>query len=135
MITNMEKGKKHSMYVLIALFVFLLVMELYSSKEESDLRKEGVLTIGIVTKFSHSPKYGGSISYEFNVNGKTISNGRGLGYFSDAQYQALIGKTFPVIYDQDNTNENDMLIRSEDFKKYNVLYPDSLNWVIHLLGR
>jgi hypothetical protein len=70
--------------------------------------------------------------FSFYINGKKIQgtssyNSEVLG-LSDAK-SFFLGKAFPVVYDPDHPNNNFILISPESFKKFNVSFPDSLQWV------
>ena len=47
----------------------------------------------------------------------------------------LLNRTFPVIYSPHNPKNNYILIRPEDFKKFNYSFPDSLKWVLKYFHR
>src|SRR5450755_4868221 len=42
----------------------------------------------------------------------------------------LLNRTFPVIYSPNYPKNNYILIRPEDFNRFNYSFPDSLNWVL-----
>jgi hypothetical protein len=40
------------------------------------------------------------------------------------------GRPFPVMYYPSNPENNELLVLPENFEKYNMAYPDSLEWII-----
>ena len=73
-----------------------------------------------------------NLAYEFQVNGKRFKELKVLGVPSTHR-KMFLDRNFPVVYSLDNIDFNDMLIVPEDFQKYNISFPDSLNWVIKYL--
>lgn len=70
---------------------------------------------------------GMELKYEFYYHGErieadnSIEKIRGLREFEN--------KYFPVIYDP-KLGQSELLIEPEEFRNYNIPFPDSLSWVI-----
>ncbi len=45
----------------------------------------------------------------------------------------LLGKTFPVVYNSNNAENNYLLVRPRDFEKFHYEFPDSIQWVLKYL--
>jgi hypothetical protein len=74
--------------------------------------------------------------YNFIYNDKEIE---GSAVFSSDELSSsnaklfFVGKSFPVVYNPNNPDNNFLLIRPGDFKKFNQSIPDSLKWIIQYL--
>ncbi|MCW3075354.1 MAG: hypothetical protein JWP69_2423 [Flaviaesturariibacter sp.] len=63
--------------------------------------------------------------YEFVYNGKSYLNSSLAGVTNSSEF---IGKTFPVRFSPES-GKSEILITLRHFEKYNLTYPDSLEWV------
>ena len=91
------------------------------------------MTTGTVIGVDLKGRPGNFIKYNFAYNGNTIySHGNAHKEYAPLK-NFIINKQFPVIYSTVNPNYNMILILPEDFKDYNVPFPDSLNWVLQYI--
>jgi hypothetical protein len=59
---------------------------------------------------------------------------RGASHFNEGQIrfnglQQLVGRYMPVVYNPDDPRISYLLVLPEDFKRYDLSYPDSLAWL------
>jgi len=80
------------------------------------------VTSSTVTKVKYQTRY----KYEFEVNGKKITGLTERYNFYIENQDAIMGKTFPVIYDEKNPENSCILILERDFTEFNLTQPDSL---------
>ncbi|MBN8832917.1 MAG: hypothetical protein J0H76_00930 [Sphingobacteriales bacterium] len=119
----MKKYNKASFYSVLILFLIFVALLFVSQR---NLKTNGILLTATTTHWGVVVK-GYDLNYNFFYNGekKTGNNSidkiRGLKDFE--------GKYFPVIYDP-KYGISQILIDPAEFKKYNVPFPDSLNWVL-----
>jgi hypothetical protein len=71
-------------------------------------------------------KYQSRYKYEFEVNGKKITGLSERYFFPIENQDALMGKTFPIIYDENDPENSSILILKRDFAEFNLTQPDSL---------
>lgn len=123
--------------VVIAIPVVLLI---YLSGENTHrefikhVMDKSDLTSGTVTNIENNIKLGTIVRYKFTVGGDEID-----GRMSSPKFEPLsrliLAKTFPVIYSKTSPDYNKMLILPEDYKDFNVAYPDSLRWVLRYFDK
>jgi len=99
-------------------------MNINSSTKE--LKKNGILLNAVITDIK--PAYRGSPSYEyrFSFGGKFHSEVDAVGI---KKLNSFIGKSFPIIFSP-KTENSELLMTSEDFKKFDINFPDSLMWIM-----
>ena len=121
--------KKGEIIGLIALTSFVIWVVVGSFTDQSELKKNGVvINVRVVSWVTPSKGSSyGSIYCDFVYKNEKYrlpsptSYGWGL--------SSLIGKTFPALFSEKKKIVR-VLITPKDFKKYNIPFPDSLNWVI-----
>lgn len=127
----MNNNKKAILSIILAFVVMggiLLIGKLrhYTFKEK--ITRAPVFANGIIESVEYKNKHGYVVTYSFEINYRFVTS-----TVSGDKYQPvrnyLIGKSFPVIYYAKDPEYNYMLILPEDFKEYNVVFPDSLSWV------
>ena len=67
------------------------------------------------------------ITYSYKISGKTYDGDKTLGEYRDYR---LVGKTFPLAYNEKKPNESILLIYPKDFESFDLVFPDSLTWVM-----
>ncbi len=108
----------------------LLLFVLFVIISQNRLSKNGILLQAHTLNWDISAKMGMTLRYEFYYNGnKIIGNNsfqkiRGLEDFEN--------KNFPVIYNS-KLGSSQLLIEPSEFKRFNLSFPDSLNWVLPYL--
>jgi hypothetical protein len=122
----------------IAIITTIVLLIYITGKKGGDNYKANILnkpslTTGIVTDVDLKGRLGNFIEYHFTYNGNTVySNGNARKEYASLK-NFIIYKQFPVIFSSVSPSYNMMLILPEDFKDYNVPFPDSLNWVLQYI--
>lgn len=104
----------------------------YAIYSRNKLRKNFLLTTGKVTECRFLPKSGGNISliYEYNLNSNLISqSSTRKGITVNDCNTHLLGKTFPVSFNPDDSELSMILMEPSDFEDFGYNFPDSLKWV------
>ena len=119
--------------VVVLLFVIAAINFIKKKKFNNELRYQRSFVTGMVVKGQLRPKSGKSLDvyFTFVVNGKTfrsesLVNGIYLKDFNNN----FLNRSFPVIFSPKNIEKNEILITPDKFKRFNLLFPDSLRWVL-----
>ncbi|WP_343675078.1 hypothetical protein [Chitinophaga sp.] len=72
---------------------------------------------------------GTSFSCRFYVDGEKYVFSEDVREIAMRNADVFLGKSFPVVYEKGNPSNFRMLMLPEDFQKFDMPYPDSLNWV------
>src|ERR1700722_66838 len=119
----------------IAVIIFILigacVLIFVCNKNGEDLKKNGILTTGIVKSVYEGGRGGINVDYEFEVNGKKL-NGSQFYFISAKFMNEFKNRSFPVIFSSKNPSRNVMLIVKSNFDDYRISYPDSMRWISNL---
>jgi hypothetical protein len=109
---------------------------IWSNSNKKSLLKNHQVAIAKITDCSYGGKgHAGTITflYKFVSNNEEIQGGKTFNSaelnFDDAK-SFFLGKTFPVVYNPNNPNNNFLLIRPKDFNQFNYSLPDSLHWIL-----
>lgn len=110
----------------------LLVM-FYQFNRVDQLKKHGQLIDGFVYDYYpgtfKSP--GVKFKYFFVVNGDMFhATSTSYRYFKESSIDEIINKTFPVLVDTANITNSILLLSPKMFDKYEVPFPDSLQWLV-----
>jgi hypothetical protein len=102
----------------------------YSRNQKAELLAHKGITTAIITKFTPLGAKSGD-DFEFTYSDyNSLFKGTYMGGGTKGEYN-FVGKQFPVVYDSLNPGGNfRMLISPDDFKYYNMPFPDSLKWVL-----
>jgi hypothetical protein len=114
--------------ILIAIFIVTCIAVLYTFVLQYDLKHYGIVATGIVIDDAFPAK---SARMEFKY--KIFFKGKERVGFSDAGVYnpgEFYGKSFTVIVST-LTGRSVILITPDQFKKFNIPYPDSLKWVLN----
>lgn len=105
-------------------FIFIIFLRY---REQSDLKTHGVIVNAKITMVNFGGKVSGGFECLINYNGteKRLSSPSSIKKGSID----FIGKTFPAMY-LPETRVLEVLITPQDFEKFNLPFPDSLNWVM-----
>jgi hypothetical protein len=117
----------------VAIISAILIWSTISKKK---LLKTHELSSAKITNCSYGGRgNSGTITFNFDfyisrteIGGSSSINSSELN-FDDAKV-FFLGKTFPVVYNPDNFNNNFLLIRPKDFERFHYSFPDSLRWVL-----
>lgn len=128
----MKISNKSGAYIFISLFIIgVLLSEAYRNKQIDNIKLSPQFTYCIVTKCFKQLKYRSRVHvhYDFLANGKTYSNSRLYRIVDGTNPNILIGKSFRIVYENQNPNNNKILITKFDYRMYGLKFPDSLSWV------
>jgi len=127
----MDNKSKTVIYSILLLFILYLI---YSSTKSvfigNQLEINSSFTQGYIvdcTKFSK--RTGGNIEYKFYINNKEFTGNKTYSEIDEFKCKDFIGKGFAIAYDSVSTSNNEILITKEDYQRYGIPYPDSLQWV------
>ncbi|KAA9035507.1 hypothetical protein FW778_21345 [Ginsengibacter hankyongi] len=129
-ITKLQAGTM-VFFLLVILFI-LIAVPLFKKR----LIQNHKISNATITDCSYGGRtHVGTITsiYNFYYNKKMID---GIAAFNSSELNfkdaklLFVGKAFPVAYNPDNPNNNYLLIRPKDFKKFNYSFPDSLHWIV-----
>lgn len=116
-----------SAIVLLPLFMLSYIRKLRNDR----LSDNGIITSG--TLLSHKYRIRArfeDIEYSFTYKGKQIKAKSTIhGIKGWPLNEHFLYKKFPVIFLPSNPKLNEILITPDRFKRFNVPFPDSLNWV------
>src|SRR5690606_5193877 len=116
---------------LIAVIVIVFLIFLFIKLSEVYLNRTAILLNAKTTEWVSGAKMGMSLQYEFCYEGKKIVGNNSFGKIrGNIDFE---GRYFPVMYDP-IFRSSKLLIEPSDFKKFNLPFPDSLNWVLPYLN-
>jgi len=130
----MIKNKKLISIGLIALLIIIVFWMLGEYRGEeiwTQVKKEKAITVAKVVKFEYPTKgteY--NLFYNFNLEGKTYEH---FLTTTNQNFEKLIQQSFPIIFYKKNPEYNQILITQDDFKKYDLSYPDSIKRLVDSL--
>ncbi|HEU5053030.1 MAG TPA: hypothetical protein VFT78_07945 [Hanamia sp.] len=110
--------------VFLSLIIFSIVIRIIDQK---DLKTHGVLVESKIIRVNAGGKTGGGFQciIKYKNKNKVLSSPSSLIYGKDF----FVNKTFPAMYSP-NTDVLEILITPTDFEKFNIPFPDSLNWLL-----
>jgi hypothetical protein len=79
----------------------------------------------------YSQRRGGiGMKYTFYANGEILDGHSGLIDITRKRCnEKFVGKTFTVLYEIGDPENNEILISPNDFKRFQLPFPDTLEWV------
>jgi hypothetical protein len=117
-------NKKYlSAIIAVLLFLVTIVLRTISQKK---LESEGIIVNARTLNWASSASMGRSLKYEFYFKGERIEGDTPFPQIKGLR--SFEGRFFPAIYEP-KTGLNELLIFPDDFEKYKIKFPDSLNWV------
>lgn len=129
-ITDKQFSKRTKIIILTVLVTPFLY---WGIKNWGILTHDTAFTIGRVTETRYVPRsFYDKINYEYSVDGKIFSDESGVSVKREYA-RCFVGKYFPVVYSTIDTSINELLVAPDDFQRFNVPFPDSLNWVREML--
>lgn len=126
--------KKIAVPIIVALLIGIVL--LYSSRNRNT-KAEKILSakkIGsaYITSLNSCTKCALTYNYVFRNNGIDYNGTSASSHHTDEYHylgNTCLHRSFPVVYDSLHPEISKILITPTDFKKYNIPFPDSLNWV------
>lgn len=108
---------------IILLILFIIARNL----NQNDLKENGVIVQAKILRVNYGGKVSGGFDCLIDYKGKQTE----LPSSSSLKRNKFnfVGKTFPAMYLPSNETL-EVLIAPVDFEKFNIPFPDSLNWVM-----
>lgn len=113
------------------LFFILVVLSflIINKVRINNIKDTMVITSGTIFNSKLGSRGWIELHYEFFLHDQRFQSLEKIG-IPNKYYKIFLNKKFPVVHSSENPKINEMLIFPEDFKKYNIEFPDSLNWVL-----
>jgi len=126
--------KKNIIWVLCigAVLLIAVIFTLNNNeKHVEEIVESPLFTNGVIHEITYEKGKTTLADYQFEVNGISFTSSKGDGRLQHLG-KLIIDRPFPIIYNSEDPNKNDILIFKSDFLKYNIKFSDSLNWVLEL---
>jgi hypothetical protein len=126
----MSKKKKELLGLLIIPAIIVAIILIGRSNRQNSISKileNPTYSIAVVTRVEYIHKKGLYVDYYFEVQGDKWY-GRKL-YNSGNNFNLIIGKSFPVVFNSIEVSNNSILIIPQDFLDYKLPLPDSLQGI------
>jgi hypothetical protein len=135
MATN--KVKTRIFYLCVVLLIGLFIY--FARHSRSTLERNHIMTTGTIdeVRIAGRERFV-DVMYHYFVNGKQRNDNFSFNQstMSFENFSLLTGRRLPVAY---NSNffytTSFILIFPDDYKDFNVQFPDSLNWILPLINR
>lgn len=123
-LNNSFKAKYLIPIVIILIFVYAGIEHMRAT---NDLEKNGIIVNATITDWLGSTRGGSGSNPKYRCEFMYKGESKSLISLSSVKSKGLlyIGRTFPALYSE-KTNTVRLLMNQEDYKKYNLEYPDSL---------
>ncbi|HYH15089.1 MAG TPA: hypothetical protein VD794_07715 [Flavisolibacter sp.] len=118
------------MGLLFGVIYYLGIQE--SNQYRSDILKNPTIVNGAVIEAKSKQKLGVVVKYKFEFNYSVYYDETSSSGYASVKH-LLANRTFPVIVNVDNPEKNKILILPEDFKNYDLAFPDSLSWLTEVV--
>jgi hypothetical protein len=124
---------------IIIILVFVLIMFTWGWLRNKTLLKNHQLSVAKITNYSYNNgrgQSGISLYFTFELKGRIYESRTEFGYnnLSKEDAQAFfVGKFFPLMYNPNHLENNQILITKKDFQHFNIPFPDSLKWTLKYL--
>ena len=124
--TNHKNKSKNRIMTIVLLFIIIIVFGIiYNGQRADKLKINKCYAVGHVSKFESQFRGGAGYIYEFNAKGSKFTDR----YSYSDNRAPFDNKNFIVVYECDNPKNNRLLIFEKDYKKYDEVFPDSMDWV------
>lgn len=123
----MDKKSLFGMIVVIILFIGAVI---WRNSIQDDLKKNGIVVAAKIIRVNLGGKVSGGFECLINYNGEQKER-PSISSIKSGRFN-FVGKNFPGIYSP-KTNTLEILIAPVDFKKFDIPFPDSLNWVLQYI--
>ncbi len=87
-----------------------------------------MLTNALVVR-TESYTAGTSFVFEHYINNVRYENSTMYGSICVSAIRKIKGREFPIIYEKGNPKNSRVLLTEKQFKKVNLIFPDSLQWI------
>ena len=118
---------KKSLLVGVIMLILFIGIVVWRNINQDDLKEHGVLVSAKILRVNLGGKVSGGFHCLIKYNNEEIE----LPSSSSLKRNKFnfVGKTFPAMYLPSNETL-EVLIAPVDFEKFNIPFPDSLNWVM-----
>jgi len=128
-----KKAKIIYLIIGIACCIWLLIVWQIDKYKIDKLREHGVILNGAsLLSFGklHKSYNGYGVRYYFFLNGEYYEGHTKLGFLGseDKTWELFAGRKIPFVVDTTNPSRSMILLTIEDFEKFRMVRPDSLNW-------
>jgi hypothetical protein len=132
----MGKLKKFQFWYLIWPSIILLItgLTIHNRFEVSKLKREGKIVVCHTLKTWQGYRGGINISYSYYSNNTFIKKSDWIDINSKYKLN-FQNKYFLLIYLPDDIEKHRILVTPKDYENFDLIYPDSLNWVRDLLEK
>jgi hypothetical protein len=129
-LNSLINNKAFVLGVMGLLFGVILYVGMQESNQyRSDILKNPTIVNGVVIEAKYKQKLGVVVKYKFDFNYSVYYSETSSSGYASVRH-LLANKIFPVIINIDNPEKNQILILPEDFKNYDLGFPDSLSWLV-----
>jgi hypothetical protein len=125
---NSIRGKFLSVVILI---LILIGLEFAHRKRTQRIRGNIQWSVGVIHRTKLNYKSSPTFYYSFSFKDTIIHASRNIAirYY---EREKFINKAFPVAFSSKNPETSYLLVFPKDFKKFDLPFPDSLQWVNEL---
>lgn len=125
-----RRNKRRKIFAIILIIGTLLILIAYGIVDQSFLRKNYMITTGLITDCRYPMNRGAlSFYFDYEVDGKKYQYSTIISNLNTSYARDFIGKQFPVAYSKNDPEKCRILITRYDFNEFSIPFPDSLNWV------
>jgi hypothetical protein len=117
-----EKQTKIFYWITIPLVLLLIIQGIFFNYE---IKRNAVFTTGKILSYTLGGKSSGTFKYEYVFKNKLLEANQTIGIYNRRK---LFDKSFPVVVSS-YTGRSEILVTPAHFKRFNLPFPDSLNWV------
>lgn len=126
------KRKSLIISVIILLLSLTIINQIRLINKKNIIKANKKISTGFIIKFNTLAKGNGNLNvvYKFTIGDREVVSSciiRGVRHRSFKDN--FSNKSFPLVYDSSKFESNELLITPDRFKKYDIVFPDSLNWV------
>lgn len=118
---------KKSLLIILLGMCLLIIFVISRNNNQQDLKRNGILVTSKIIGVNYGGKVSGGFQCSIEYQNKNIELSSPSSLKKNKFY--FIGKTFPAMFLPRNETL-EILIAPVDFEKFNIPFPDSLNWVM-----
>ena len=125
----MQLSKTQNWVLGLIILIAILVIGYFRGKDYTGkIKADMQMANAQVIKSSMARRGGVVIDYIFYYDNKEYQNQETLAIYSGLR-TVFENKSFPVVFSGSQPTYSQLLLLPADFEKYNLTYPDSLNWL------
>lgn len=126
----MDKKRKQfiTVYSILIILTVFFIIYLIGQNCTRQIKEDMIIGNGFVFNSKMAHKGGVNIFYSFSFNNTIVGGTKYLAIPSDLR-AIFVNKSFPVVFSSSKTDLNQMLILPKDFERFDLPFPDSLEWI------